>query len=63
MPNIDQIIAYENGELSPNDTIEMFANLIKTGDVWKLQGSYGRMAKNLIDNGYISGSGKILQTV
>lgn len=63
MPTIDQIIAYEQGELSPNDSLEMFANLIKTGDVWKFQGSYGRVAKNLIDNGYISASGKILQTV
>ena len=32
--------------------IQAFQLLIDTGTVWQLQGSYGRTAKGLIDNGY-----------
>jgi len=60
---VDLIIAYENGELSDNDTLKLFSILIKDGLVWNLQGSYGRTATTLIDNGYISKEGKILRQV
>lgn len=49
--NIDQIIAYESGELDDEGVIELFQNLIDTGAVWSLQGSYGRTAQSLIDAG------------
>ena len=48
---IGSIMAYEEGELSTDKTLELFANLIKTGQCWSLQGHYGRTAKALIDNG------------
>lgn len=51
MDNIDKIIAFENGELSEDETIEMFQDLIDTKLVWQLQGFYGRTAANLIDAG------------
>lgn len=56
-----KIIAYEEGELSDNEIIDLFAELISTGMAWTLQGSYGRAAKNLIDNGIISPQGNVLQ--
>jgi hypothetical protein len=48
---VDKIIAYEQGELGWNDTIALFQELINSGLVWKLQGSYGRDARDLIDRG------------
>jgi len=52
MSQIDKIIAYENGELDGGQIIELFQELINNGMAWTLQGSYGRMAKYLIDAGY-----------
>jgi len=51
MPNIDNIIAFENGELSQEDTVKMFQEMIDDGSVWGLQGSYGRNATALIQSG------------
>lgn len=59
MDTVDKIIAYENGELGDKATLELFAELIKTGDAWRFQGHYGRTARNLIDAGYISKTGEI----
>jgi hypothetical protein len=58
MLNIDDIIAYENGELDHDGVLDLFAKLIRTGAVWRLQGSYGRTAASLIESGLISRSGK-----
>lgn len=49
--NIDKIIAYENGELSEEEAIELFQDLIDSGQAWTLQGHYGRTAAALIDAG------------
>lgn len=48
---IDKIIDYEAGRLSEEEIVELFQDLINTGMAWRLQGSYGRMAQNLIDSG------------
>ena len=63
MINISNIIAYESGDLSAEKTIELFAELIKSGQAWSLQGCYGRTAQRLIEAGYISRQGKILKTI
>tara|TARA_R100000951_G_scaffold101420_1_gene92957 strand:- start:32176 stop:32370 length:195 start_codon:yes stop_codon:yes gene_type:complete len=60
MDQIDKIIAYEQGELSEVNSVILFAELIKTGQAWSLQGHYGRTAKHLIDNEVISKEGEIL---
>jgi hypothetical protein len=55
MSQIDRIIAFENGDLrSEDDIVQLFQELIDSGLVWSLQGSYGRLAKVLIDNGLCS---------
>lgn len=51
MDIVERIIAWESGVLTEEETIEFFQQLINTGLVWRLQGSYGRMAHNLIEAG------------
>lgn len=51
MTIVDSIIAYEDGELSEEETIALFQELINTGQAWLLQGSYGSMAASLIEAG------------
>lgn len=56
---IDDIIAFENGELDDEGVLALFAGLIKSGVVWRLQGSYGRTAYSLIQQGLIDPAGNI----
>lgn len=57
--NVDLIIAYETGELNDAETLQLFADLIKSGEVWHLQGHYGRTAAALLDGGYITADGEV----
>lgn len=51
MPNIDDIIAFENGEMDEDRFVAFFQDGIDRGWVWQLQGFYGRTASQLIDAG------------
>ena len=59
--NIDKMMAYESGELNDAETINFFADLVKTKMAWSLQGSYGRMASAMIDAGFISPEGEVTE--
>lgn len=59
--NIDTLMAYESGELNDAETINFFADLVKTKMAWSLQGSYGRMASAMIDAGFISPDGEVTE--
>jgi hypothetical protein len=48
---VDDIIAYESGEMSDEQIVAFFQRLIDNGMAWKLQGHYGRTAAALIDAG------------
>lgn len=50
----DKIIAYEQGELSASEIVDLFAELIRTKMAWSLQGSYGRTAAAFIRTGVIT---------
>lgn len=46
------------GMLDEAQCLELFAMLIRTGQVWQLQGHYGRTAQALIDNGVLTADGQ-----
>lgn len=50
---VDAIIAYETGESTALETLELFGHLIRTGQAWGLQGSYGRTAAAFIEAGLL----------
>jgi hypothetical protein len=47
----EQLIAYECGNLTEKQTIQLFQHLIDSGVVYFLQGHYGRTAKLAFANG------------
>ena len=58
---VSDIMAYEGGEMSKEAMLKFFSTLVSTGKAWTLQGHYGRTAKALIDEGYLSPKGDILR--
>jgi len=47
-----EIIDYENGDMDFDRMVDLFQRMINDGIVWKLQGSYGRTANILVQDGY-----------
>lgn len=59
---IDQVTAimrYEQGDATARETVELFADLVRTGLAWSLQGHYGRTAHGMIRDGIIRLDGTI----
>jgi hypothetical protein len=50
---VDQLIAYEEGQITEDQEIELFQHLIETGTCWHLEGHYHRMGATLIEAGLI----------
>ena len=46
-----EIFDYEDGSLTIEETIDFFQRLIDSGIAWQLQGHYGRLASQLIEDG------------
>ena len=53
------IMDYESGQLDVRGTLQLFAQLIRTGHAWTLQGHYGRTATAIMDRGLIDDDGSI----
>lgn len=45
------VMAYEEGEINYEQTVEGFQHLIDSGLAWQLQGHYGRTAMALLEAG------------
>lgn len=56
---VGDILDYESGEMSAIRQVEFFAELIRSGAINHLQGSYGSAAAAFIDAGLISPSGEV----
>lgn len=50
---LDKIIAYEGGEMSDQEIINFFQELVLEEKLHGLQGHYGRTASRLVEHGYI----------
>ncbi|MGM9381087.1 DUF7417 domain-containing protein [Streptomyces antibioticus] len=55
------LMSFEADELEIDEVVELFATLIRSGMAWTLQGSYGRTAQALIDEGIVSPGGEVLE--
>ena len=53
MQLVDQLIAYEEGQMTEDQQIALFQHLIDTGKCWHLEGHYHRVGATLIEVGLI----------
>ena len=51
---VDQLIAYEEGQITGDEEVAFFEQLVETGTCWQLQGHYQRVAATLIEAGLIN---------
>ena len=54
MQFLDDIIAYEQGELTFEEEVTLFKNLASTGLLWGLQGHYQRTYYSLKEEGLLN---------
>lgn len=47
----EDLIKYENDEMTDEEEVAFFQKLIDTGMAWTLQGHYGRTAERFINEG------------
>ena len=50
---VDQLIAYEEGQITDDEEVALFQHLIDTGTCWHLSGHYHRVGATLIEAGLI----------
>lgn len=61
--SVDDVVEFEQGDMSPERMVRFFAGLVESGMAWKLQGSYGRQAAALIEQGWIDREGNVLKDI
>lgn len=55
---IDTLMAYENGELSHEQEVQLIQKLVDNGMAYQLQSRYARVAKDLITRGLVTHKGQ-----
>lgn len=58
---LSAMMAWEQGDLDKDGTIDLFQHLVDSGLAWQLQGVYGRTAAQLINRGYVKDTHGVLQ--
>ena len=58
---LDRLKAFEYGELNSHEIVALFQDLVNSGLAWELQGDYGRVAMELIDQGMVTIPKEMLQ--
>jgi hypothetical protein len=53
MPDVEDIMAWEDGNLDAKSEARFFQELVDTGAAWELQGMYGRRALELVASGSV----------
>ncbi len=51
---LEKIGAYESGDMSQDEEVSFFQELVDSGMAWHLQGHYGRHATYLAESGLIN---------
>jgi hypothetical protein len=51
--DVSRIMAYEDGSLDEEETVQLFQDLVDAGTIWHLQGHYQRMAHAFHDAGLV----------
>ena len=57
MDLVNALVDFESGEMDDGQIVALFQELVETGLAWQLQGSYGRLAAELIRAGAVSPPG------
>lgn len=52
--HVGAIMDFESGELDDEGVVTLFQYLVDTGLAWTLQGSYGRLAHSMLEDGIIT---------
>ena len=50
----ERIVSYEQGDLTEEQTIQLFQHLVDSGMIMNLQGHYHRLAAQLLEAGLIT---------
>ena len=50
---VEQLIAYEEGQITHDEEVAFFEHLVETGVCWQLSGHYQSVAATLIEAGLI----------
>jgi hypothetical protein len=56
---VNRLLDYESGELDTFGFLELFAELVRTGQAWELHDFYELVATDLMRRGYITPEGTI----
>ena len=56
---VNLLLDYESGELDTLGFLELFAELVRTGQAWELHDFYESVANDLIERGYITPEGTV----
>lgn len=57
---IDKILKFEAGEMTEDQVVAFFQELVNTGMAWRMQGYYGRLARELINQGLVTAPTQVL---